>query len=475
MCIRGCRRLRRGTRHRSGRARARLARHDLGDAGRCSGRRCRRTRGTRGRRGSTRCTRRGPAGCRRRFAVHGGRRRRRHVQWPRLGRMGRNDLRADVEDLAGSGLYLGGRRARRRLREEFGVLQQRDQPSGIRRFAAQDDVARRILAAAGVEFELCQPGVVWQDARDVVEHLYRSRIGVLALQREVIVADLALELGAQRFRRFGATPGPFGNLDQCDRFLPLLPQREDQRRQREDREERRRRDDPPARPRRCLGAAIVGQEVDARSRRTLRWIGDHRDDAGPEILRVTEHRVDDRAAYGDQVDDQRIARGIAVDDCGVEVDLVGPERRMAVEIEGQRLAQVVLDRGRQRQRLAQHRARRKRHDHLRAGRTRAGDRRERRTARRDDRRLARIQRYLRRLDQPQASVDLRTPQRRDLAVEHQHRPRAPAFDRVLRSRRHERPQFLCPPAAEAREPQPARQIARLGGYCGQHRVTGWHL
>ena len=55
----------------------------------------------------------------------------------------RLQLRADVEDLARSGLDLGRRRARRCLREQLRILQQRHEPTGVGRFAAQRQFALR--------------------------------------------------------------------------------------------------------------------------------------------------------------------------------------------------------------------------------------------------------------------------------------------------------------------------------------------
>ena len=67
---------------------------------------------------------------------------------------------------------------------------------------------------------------------------------------------------------------------------------------------------------------------------------------------MPQHRIVDRTPRGGKVDLQRVVRGIAIDDCRVEIKLVGLERRVPVEIVGKRLVQVGFDGRRQRQPLA---------------------------------------------------------------------------------------------------------------------------
>ena len=111
----------------------------------------------------------------------------------------------------------------RGLREELRILEQRHEAPGIGRFAAQRELALRILAAHRVQFELGEPGVVGQDARHVVEHLHGAGERVLALEREVVVADTPLELGAQRVGYGGAFARLIREVVQRDRLLALLP------------------------------------------------------------------------------------------------------------------------------------------------------------------------------------------------------------------------------------------------------------
>src|SRR4029450_584187 len=79
-----------------------------------------------------------------------------------------------------------------------------------------------------------------------------------------------------------------------------------------------------------------------------------RDDSRSKALRASPRFRNDSAQRRGPVDANFATSCIAPDGDGTEVKLVGLERRMAVEIVGERLLQVLLDCGRQAHFLAQH-------------------------------------------------------------------------------------------------------------------------
>ena len=86
----------------------------------------------------------------------------------------RLQLRAEVEDLAGSGLDLRRGRARRRLREQLRLLEQRDTSRPALPLSPRSISSRcgSLPLRDGLHLELREPRVVGQELRHVVEHLH---------------------------------------------------------------------------------------------------------------------------------------------------------------------------------------------------------------------------------------------------------------------------------------------------------------
>jgi len=153
---------------------------------------------------------------------------------------------------------------------------------------------------------------------------------------------------------------------------------------------------------------------------------------------VRDRGVDDRAAHRGEVDADRLLRRVARQDGRVVVELVGLERRQAVEVVADRLAQVLLDGRGKRERAAQCRARRDRESHAPRGGRAAGrasrDFVERARSRGGDGLRVAVERDRPRdLHRERAVAHHRPPQRRDVAVERDHRPQAATRDRVARA------------------------------------------
>jgi hypothetical protein len=84
-------------------------------------------------------------------------------------------LRAEVEDLTGTRLDLGGRRARRRPGEEFRFLEQRDKPPALP-LSPRNSIRGATLAfARRLELELREPRIVGKNPRHVVQQLHGAR------------------------------------------------------------------------------------------------------------------------------------------------------------------------------------------------------------------------------------------------------------------------------------------------------------
>ena len=193
---------------------------------------------------------------------------------------------------------------------------------------------------------------------------------------------------------------------------------------------------------------------------------------------MPERRIDDGAARRSQIDGDRVACGVTSDDRRVEVQLLGLERRVAVEIVGERLAEIFLDRRRQHDVPAQHIARRKA-DH--------GPHRRRLSAEtmcaasergpaccRDHRGVA-GQRNRRRERHHRLAIFHRgAPQRRGIAGKDQHRTHPAARDRRTRRRRHQRVELALPPLPETGEPEPARVLLHTCSEGRQRPFTVGH-
>ncbi len=171
----------------------------------------------------------------------------------------------------------------------------------------------------------------------------------------------------------------------------------------------------------------------------------------------------DGAAHGRQIDGDRSARGVALGDDRVEVEFLGLERRVPVEVVRERLLHVLLDGGRQHHLLAQHVARRHTHDDAPGAGGPAVDhargRRERGAAGGGDAGgVARQRDRRRRRHRGAAAFDRRTPQRRVVALEDDDRAHAAALERRARRGRHER--IELPRAHHRQKPDtPSRRAA----------------
>ena len=191
-------------------------------------------------------------------------------------------------------------------------------------------------------------------------------------------------------------------------------------------------------------------------------VDDHADDARAKPFRLPDRRVHQRAPRRRKFHPQRVVRNVAIHDDRIEIEVLGLEGRMSVEVVGERLMQMILERCRERQRLAQRRARRQRDDDPRRGPVRGHGGRARRGPRR--RRFPRRHRAEHRRRRPCASHRSPTAAKalRDCR-RRRHRSRAPALERRARSRGRRRDQLLLPPMPEAREPQTASKVLRVRG------------
>ena len=90
----------------------------------------------------------------------------------------------------------------------------------------------------------------------------------------------------------------------------------------------------------AAGTPVFGQQVDPRRGGGRRRVDRDADHAGAEAFGVPQNRVDEHAPRRGEVDAQRVVRAVAIDDDRIEVELLGLERRVPVEIVGERLMQV---------------------------------------------------------------------------------------------------------------------------------------
>ena len=209
----------------------------------------------------------GRSGHRRRRRVAGGDRRHdveRHPRWCRQ----RLQQRSQIEDLAGAGLDLGGLRARRRLGEELGLLECRNQPSRAGALAPDEQFLLRLLVPVGaLQLELQQPRVVGHQLGDVVEQLHAAGELVLAGEHQVVVARLLVEFAPQHVGRFGGDLRLIGLPLQRDREVALLPDRERDGDGGDCRQHGQRKPELPAQPRRRRRSSVVGEQVQSRRNR----------------------------------------------------------------------------------------------------------------------------------------------------------------------------------------------------------------
>ena len=130
-----------------------------------------------------------------------------------------------------------------------------------------NDVAARFLALGrGPDFELREPGIVRQQPGQVVEHLHGAGKRILALQREIVVADDLIELLAQRVGRIRLHVGLLDELPQRHRMAAFLPKRHCDCDERQCQDQRGRRQDSPAAPPRDLRPLGCAQQIQAGNR-----------------------------------------------------------------------------------------------------------------------------------------------------------------------------------------------------------------
>ena len=189
--------------------------------------------------------------------------------------------------------------------------------------------------------------------------------------------------------------------------------------------------------------------------------------------------VDDRLATRDQVDADFLLLRTASDHDRVEMQLIGLERCMPVQVVGERLAQVGFDGGRQHDGLAQHVARRQRQHHLGCHgvdtEVAVGECCYRGApAGSDGRRIARQRDGRRRPHDRTFAVHGRPPQRRVVAVEHEHGTHAPTLQRRARLARHQRIELRHPPRPRAGESRATSEFREAGPQRRQGQVTDGH-
>ncbi|MFO1311902.1 MAG: hypothetical protein U1F41_07525 [Burkholderiales bacterium] len=343
----------------------------------------------------------------------------------------------------------------RRLREHLRFLEQLDEAPGVRGLAAEHEVALRVLALGHrLDLELREPGVVRKDPAHGVDHGERTRERVLALDGEVVVCNLGVELRAQVLRdgRLGA--GFVGLRRQLLQVVPLLPQRDHDRRERH-REEQDEGDPDVEAPQDGPGPAQIGrQQVEPRLGGLGGRTRDHGGDFGAPGGQVLERGIDHGAPRRGQVDGDGAASGVAVDHDRVEVELLGLERRVAVEVVRERLVQVLFDGEGQRDPLAQAFVRSEAHDHARrAAALRQCRDRGHAVAFASERHLPD------RLHDRDARFHRGAPQRGAVLRKRDHRPHPPPCHRGARPCGYELAELAAPPLPEAGEPAPAGCLA----------------
>ena len=204
---------------------------------------------------------------------------------------------------------------------------------------------RVLAAAAGLELELRDPGIVGQHPRDFVDHVHRARISVLLGQNVVVVVLHPFELLTHLVRRLGLHSSLGVQRRKLDRVVPLLEQRHEHGREGEGPDQRERYPHLRAPPLERARARRVRQQVEPRRGRRRRARHD-RDDHRAPVLGLSFRAVDDRLQRRDPVDPQHLFRRVACNHGSVEIKLLGTKRGVTVEIVGQRLNQIFLDRGR---------------------------------------------------------------------------------------------------------------------------------
>ena len=192
-----------------------------------------------------------------------------------------------------------------------------------------------------------------------------------------------------------------------------------------------------------------------------------------------ECRIDDCSPHRRHIDLDRSKRRIAPGNHRVEIELVRFERRMPIEIVGERLPQVFLDCSRKYDCLAQHLARRYRHNHARRRRTAAIDHRYQRGQRGAARSIGDGSipgewNRCRLFHHGSTLIEDGTKQCRDIAVEHQQRTHPATGQRSTRHRRHQRIELRGPPGPESGKTQPLCNFAQARRQGRQGHLTVGH-
>ena len=370
---------------------------------------------------------------------------------------------ADIEDLAARALDLGGRRTRRGLLDQLRVLEQRDQLAGIPGLATKIEIALQLLAAAArLQLELREPGVVRERARNLVEHMHEARVRVLLREDVVVVALHHFELLPHCIGRLRLLSCLRAERAQRNRVLTLLRERHDHCGERDGRNDGRRRPHLPAAPFQGTRSRNVRDEVElrGRGRRSRHDCARYRAPCFDLLARV----VDDGPQCGGPVDTDCFLRCIAADDDGIEVELLGPERGVPVEIVSECLREILLDRGGQRELLAQHLPGAKRDDHFRRRETARGIRCEPRyggaTGREDRSSVASQRHFLRDHEPCRANAELGPPEHHLAIGKFDHRSHEAALERDARGARQQWGKLADPPAPEARQADAVCRIAK---------------
>ena len=173
---------------------------------------------------------------------------------------------------------------------------------------------------------------------------------------------------------------------------------------------------------------------------------------------MLECGIDHGAAHRGEIDRDRAARRIAVDDGRVEVELLGLERGVAVEVVASACTRFSSSAAGSVEALAQA-VLREAGSRRRAARAPAVARR-RRSPRCPRRRACRERDLTRNVHDRMAVLHRRPPQRRAVAREREHGAHAPARDRRTRRRRHQRRRARRATIAGSRRAAPASDVAQ---------------
>src|SRR6185437_11240013 len=251
------------------------------------------------------------------------------------------DLRRDVEALAAALAVLHHRRLERGVVEDLRLLEQVDQRRG------RSGISRELHLAAG-ELPFREPGVVWQEARRLEQQLRDGGAVALAVDQEELVLAQRIDLLLQGG---GGDGGFLGRLELLLQAFGSALHAVDRQIDRDDGE--RGRGGAQRINQGALMAALAGDrrargEQVARAGERAAVIGDI-DAVGVELEAPGdgEGLVDDRARHDDELDAQPLRRRVALDDAVGESGLVGAERRVPVELEGDHLLQIRFRRQRQ--------------------------------------------------------------------------------------------------------------------------------